>query len=154
MADNSGFSHEEAASGRSTHKTMKEVQYFHESWQTQTRPISRSILGSTLKITTQFQERGTDIDDQPKEAQDRLKRKKLDPNILDLDLNLSLRITPPNNNNNDEFDEKGCLEARGVELDSGLSLSLASSSPIISSSKLRKHARSTMASSTILDLTL
>ncbi|XWS07610.1 hypothetical protein CRYUN_Cryun41cG0003900 [Craigia yunnanensis] len=145
-----------AASGRSTHQTLKEVQSFHGSWQTQTRS-SRSILGSI--VTTQFQERGTDqlkylssISNSPQsswkmisqEAQDTLKRKTLDSNILDLDLNLSLKITTPNN---DEF-EKGTLE-RGV--DSSLSLSLASSLSS-SSSKLRKHAR-TMASTT-LDLTL
>ncbi|XWS74784.1 hypothetical protein CRYUN_Cryun01aG0027000 [Craigia yunnanensis] len=147
----------EAASGRSTHQTLKEVQSFHGSWQTQTRP-SRSILGSTF--TTQFQEiRGTDqlkclssiSNSSPQsswkmseEAQDTLKRKTFDPNILDLDLNLSLKITTPNN---DEYFEKGTLEG-GV--DSSLSLSLPSSSSS-SSSKLRKHAR-TMAST--LDLTL
>ncbi|XWS65816.1 hypothetical protein CRYUN_Cryun05aG0146100 [Craigia yunnanensis] len=140
----------EAASGRSTHQTLKEVQSFHESWQTQTRPI-RSMNSA---FTTQFPERsGTDqlkclssISNSPQnswkisQAQDTLKRKTLESDILDLDLNLSLKITTPNN---DEF-EKGTLEG-GV--DSSLSLSLASSS----SSKLRKHAR-TMASS--LDLTL
>ena len=144
----------EAASGRSTHQTLKEVQSFHGSWQTQTRS-NRSIFGSTF--TPQFQERGTDqlkcsssISNSPQsswkmisqEAQNTLKRKTLDSNILDLDLSLSLKITTPNN---DEF-EKGTLE-RGV--DSSLSLSLASSSS--PSSKLRKHGR-TMAST--LDLTL
>ena len=143
----------EAPSGRSTHQTSKEVQSFHGSWQTQTRP-SRSTSSA---FTTQFPERsGTDqlkclssISNSPQnswkmsqEAQDTLKRKTLESNIQDLDLNLSLKITTPNN---DEF-EKGTLE-RGV--DSSLSLSLASSSS--PSSKLRKHGR-TMAST--LDLTL
>ena len=143
----------EAASGRSTHQTLKEVQSFHGSWQTQTRP-SRSMFST---FTTQFPERsGSDqlkclssISNSPRnswkmsqEAQDTLKRKTLDSNIQDLDLNLSLKITTPNNN---EF-EKGTLEG-GV--DSSLSLSLASSSSL--SSRLRKHAR-TMAST--LDLTL
>ncbi|XVF84055.1 hypothetical protein PTKIN_Ptkin16aG0544000 [Pterospermum kingtungense] len=144
MAD-SCFSTEESASGRSTH-------------QTQTRPISRSILGSKFTLT-QFQHMGTD---QPnhmsswgmsKGAQDTLKRKTLDGNVLDLDLNLSLRITTPKKNNNDEFEIKGALEG-GV--DSGLSLSLASSSSSSpSSSKLRKllHARTTTMAST-LDLSL
>lgn len=120
-----------AASGRSTHQTLKQSQ----SFQAQTIRPNRSIGNISPQNSWKMSQ----------EAQDHtLKRKAWDSNIQGIDLNLSLKITTPNYN--DEF-QMGALE--GGSVDSSLSLSLASSSS--SSSKLiRKHARTT----STLDLTL